>query len=177
MRPSVIIGDSTTGEIGRCQGFHQIVGLVLQRQLPIFPASGDGYIDFVPRDVVAHAILALVREGVVDRDVWLTAGPQAPRLRDVLAVVVSTAARVFGRPMAMPRLIQGVDDARFLSSGPVSRRVAYRQLSLYAKYLSSVEALPTSFAELPYDPEATLAANVRHWCERAEAPGNLARSA
>ena len=182
IRPSVVVGDSRTGETNGFQGFHQILELILRRRTPLLPGTAEGYIDFVPRDVVADVILGLARAGVVDREFWLTAGARAPRLKHLLGLAAANASSVLGRPIPVPRLVNPASFERMLRSSrrtgrPVALRNAFEQLSAYAKYLSIVEPLPTSLAVLSYDPDETFAANIRYWCSRNGAPEMAAASA
>ena len=169
VRPSIVVGDSRTGEINKFQGFHLILELALRKRVPSLPGAADGYIDFIPQDAVADIILSLVRAGVVNRDYWLTAGARAPRLQHLLGLAVADASHIFGQPIAVPHLVRPDVFERFLRSKllttqPAARRAAYKQLSHYVKYLSIVEPLPTSLPSLPYDPDQTFTSNVRHWC-------------
>ena len=169
VRPSIVVGDSRTGEINKFQGFHMILELALRGRVPWLPGAADGYIDFVPQDAVADIILGLVRGGVVNRDYWLTAGARAPRLQHLLGLAVANASHMFGGPIAVPHLVGPDVFERFLRSKllttqPAARRIAYKQLSHYAKYLSIVEPLPTSLPSLPYNSDQTFVSNVRYWC-------------
>ena len=171
VRPSIIVGDSRTGEIERFQGFHLILELALRRRVTWLPGTADSYIDFIPQDAVADIILGLVRAGVVNRDYWLTAGARALRLRHLIALVVANASQIFGHPITPPHLVGADVFERFLRSKlltaqPAAKRIAYKQLSHYARYLSIVEPLPTSLPSLPYDSDQTFASNVRYWCAR-----------
>ena len=168
VRPSIVVGDSRTGEIERFQGFHLILELALRRRVPWLPGAADGYIDFIPQDVVADIILSLVRAGVVNREFWLTAGARAPRLQHLLGLAVANASHMFGQPIAMPRLMRpDVFErdlrSKLLTAEPAAKRIANKQLSHYVKYLSIVEPLPTSLPNLPYDPDQTFASNVQYW--------------
>ena len=57
-RPSVVIGDSTNGEMARFQGVHAIVGAVLKNQLPLVPLRPASKVDLIPQDLVALACCA-----------------------------------------------------------------------------------------------------------------------
>ena len=103
--------------------------------------------------------------------------PPLPGFRDLRGVIhthsyLSTnASQIFGRPIAAPHLVGADVFERFLRSKlltaqPAAKRIAYKQLSHYVKFLSIVEPLPTSLPNLPYDCDQTLAANVRYWCAR-----------
>ena len=171
VRPSIVVGDSRTGEIERFQGFHLILELALRRRVTWLPGTADSYIDFIPQDAVADIILGLVRAGVVNRDYWLTAGARAPRLQHLIGLVVANASRILGHPITAPELVEPDLFERFLRSNlltaqPAAKRIAYKQLSHYAKYLSIDEPLPSSLSSLPYSPDQTLASNVRYWCAR-----------
>src|SRR5262249_40828006 len=77
IRPSIIIGASNTGEIARTQGFHLIMRLLAEDQLPVLPiapAMQHAYLDFIPQDVVARVIAGLIARGDSNGEYWLTQG-------------------------------------------------------------------------------------------------------
>ena len=169
VRPSIIVGDSRTGEINQLQGFHMILDLVLRGHTPLVPGMSDSIIDFIPQDAVADFVLKLVRAGVENRDYWLTAGAQAPTLQHLLGLAVTNASQILGRPLTVPQLIRPEIFKRFVqskrpTSQPAAKSITYKQLYPYIKYLSITEPLPTSFSILPYDLDKTFASNIRYLC-------------
>jgi thioester reductase-like protein len=104
VRPSVIVGESTTGRIARMSGIHYMAGLVLQGRLPMIPADPGRRVDFLPQDVVARAIVTLLGAAPPRSSYWLTAGLQAPTVARVVETILS-AGRQLGLPAAAPRYV------------------------------------------------------------------------
>jgi thioester reductase-like protein len=57
LRPSVVIGDSVTGEIAAFQGIAQIAAGMFAGIMPMVPFDPGWPLDFVPADVVADAVM------------------------------------------------------------------------------------------------------------------------
>ena len=79
-RPSVVVGDSRTGETSSFQGFYQI--LLFYRKFygrgftPILPADPNMPVDIVPVDYVVDALFALMhKEESIGRVFHLASGP------------------------------------------------------------------------------------------------------
>src|SRR5215471_6867037 len=53
-RPSVVIGDSVTGEIAAFQGLHQVAAGIVAGIVPMIPFDPSWPVDFVPVDLVAE---------------------------------------------------------------------------------------------------------------------------
>ena len=88
LRPSVVIGDSGTGEIAAFQGLHQVVAGLFAGIVPIIPFDPGWPIDFVPADVVADSIACAVENRVSEGEFWISAGEAALSLDEGVAVVV-----------------------------------------------------------------------------------------
>lgn len=146
VRPSIVIGDSQTGEIAGFQGLHQVLSMILQNRLPILPASPGGRIDYIPQDTVARSIVALINADVREGDFWLTAGTAAPVLEALLTTAMRTYSAYTGMTVAPPKLTPPslVRRARRLGA-PRSVRSALKQLEAYRKYLAIHDTLPSSF--------------------------------
>ena len=91
LRPSVVIGDSDTGEIAAFQGLHQVVAGLFAGIVPMIPFDPGWPIDFVPVDVVADSIACLVENRVSEGEFWISAGEAALSLDEGVAVVVEFA--------------------------------------------------------------------------------------
>src|SRR5215469_13842560 len=104
VRPSVVIGDSGTGEIAAFQGLHQVVAGLFAGIVPMIPFDPGWPIDFVPADVVADAIACVVENRVSSGEFWITAGEKALRLDEGVAVAVEFA-RDLGAAVDMPRFV------------------------------------------------------------------------
>ncbi|MBQ0826566.1 SDR family oxidoreductase [Streptomyces tagetis] len=174
VRPSVVIGDSVTGEISAFQGMHGIIHALLRGLLPLVPVPGPSRVDFVPCDVVARAVAALVTEGRSRGEVWLTAGESAPTAERLLELTASTA-RHLGIDMRVPRMV-GPDMIDrlirpvFISSlHPRARRRFDDMLAMTALFAdaepfpSSLDRFPaTAGAASPTRVEAAYVASVAH---------------
>ena len=105
IRPSYIVGDSRTGEIARFQGLHKVVSLALRGMVPVVPMKPDAYADFVPQDLVARAMVALIENDANDGEVWITAGERAMRAIEFLELAVGLAEELGLDPPVKPRLV------------------------------------------------------------------------
>ena len=152
VRPSIVIGDSTSGAIARLQGFHSILGGVLDGSLPILPASPHAYIDCVPQDTLAEVILALIAEGRMVADYWITAGERAitmSGLSDILDKYAAGQGFSFTRPrFVTPDMVERLLRPVFLPALPASVQRRFERLLKMSAYLLIDEVFPTSLPEL-----------------------------
>src|SRR6516165_4570512 len=154
VRPSVVIGDSVTGEIAAFQGLHQVVAGMFAGMVPIIPFDPAWPIDFVPNDVVADAIACLVQGFAIVVEFARTLG-------------VSIDTPRFVPPDMFDRLIRTV----FLDALPVKiRRNVVRMLEFFTTYLQSGETKPSNLGRLETlgvkplpDQRESLRNSVRYW--------------
>jgi nucleoside-diphosphate-sugar epimerase len=179
LRPSVVIGDSVTGEIAAFQGLYQFAAGLFAGIVPLIPFDPSWPIDFVPADVVADAIACVMENQVRDGEFWLTAGERALRLDEAVAIGLELA-RDLGVHIDMPRFVPPDMFDRLI--GPVFldalpgkiRRNVLRMLEFFTTYLQSGEVKPSSLDEvvalgarpLP-DQRESLRASVLHWAARS----------
>jgi len=178
LRPSVVIGDSVTGEISAFQGLHQVVAGMFAGLVPMIPFDPAWPIDFVPSDVVADAIARVVENRVPEGEFWISAGDKALRLDEGVAVVTEFATELgvsidpprFVPPEMFDRLIGPV----FIDALPPRiRRNVLRMLEFFTTYLQSGQTKPSSLdqfaalgmAPLP-DQRESLRNSVRYWAAR-----------
>lgn len=179
-RPSIVLGDSRTGEIADFQGLHVMAGLVVEGKLPMLPAQPDGRVDFLPRDVVAAAIGGLAEAGWSEGEYWVTAGERAPTIEQVLDAAERFASRI-GKEPSRPRIMAPDTVDRlirpvFLDKLP--EKVAHRLELLFAlvplantaePFRSSVDDLA---AKLGFDPPSDLLevfeTNLAYWAQENE---------
>jgi nucleoside-diphosphate-sugar epimerase len=105
VRPSVVIGDSATGEIAKFQGLHTLASALLKNTLPLLPLDPASRIDFVPQDVLAKAVAGLVDKKVDAGEYWVTAGDAALTARAMVDIAVEAGQRL-GIEIVPPRLVQ-----------------------------------------------------------------------
>ena len=177
-RPSVVIGDSGTGQIARFQGLHQVAAGLFAGLVPLIPFEASWPIDFVPADVVADAIATVVEHRISQGEFWLAAGDQALRLDEAIAAGVELA-RDLGVRIDMPRFVPPEMFDRLI--GPVFldalpekiRRTVLRMLEFFTAYLQSGQTKPTSLDQLAAlgarplpDQRQSLRNSVRYWAAR-----------
>jgi thioester reductase-like protein len=177
LRPSVVIGDSRSGAISAFQGLHRVAAAVLDGLVPMLPFDPSWRIDFVPSDVVAQAIAAVVAAEATTGEFWISAGAQALTLREALDVTLEVAAAIgsqvqsprFVPPDLFDRLIAPV----FLDALPAKvRATVLRMLEFFTAYLSGTATLPSDLdalvrlggAPLP-DQRESLATSLRWWAQ------------
>jgi nucleoside-diphosphate-sugar epimerase len=186
LRPSVVIGDSETGEIAAFQGLHQVAAGVFAGIVPMIPFDPSWPIDFVPCDVVASAIVTAVENELSAGEFWITAGDQALRLEDAMQVCVELAHEL-GVEIDMPRFVPPEMFDRLI--GPVFldvlppkiKKNVLRMLEFFATYLQAGSAKPSSMDELAAmgakqlgDQHQNLRSSLLYW---AEEKGYAARPA
>lgn len=153
VRPSIIVGDSTTGEIGRAQGFHFILRLLARNLLPLVPATPNAYVDFISQDLVARIIADLVKRGQTGVEYWLTQGERALTLQQVMELCIRELSRLTGRPVSTPRTIDPEIFDRlirpvFFPALPATLRCGLDRALTFAKYFNIDRPLPTSLPSL-----------------------------
>jgi nucleoside-diphosphate-sugar epimerase len=152
LRPSIVIGDSKSGLIARFQGIYNIAGSLIREFLPILPLLPEAYVDFVPQDVVAKAIVALIEEDYVEGEYWLTSGTQAIKVQKTLELIVEFA-KSRGFAMNSPRLVstdivERLIRPAFMSTLPKSINKGFDWFTQVTPYLSSEDPFPTSLPEI-----------------------------
>ncbi len=91
VRPSLILGDSRTGEIGSFNGLYTLLRFASQGLMPIVAGTGQAYVDTVSLDTVVDAVLlALTRPPTpAGRITWAISGENAPRVQDLMEACVT----------------------------------------------------------------------------------------
>lgn len=175
LRPSIVIGDSATGEMARFQGFHSVLGGVLNGLLPVVPASRTAFVDCIPQDVVAETVRALIDSGTTSGEYWLTAGPQAltvTRIGELLEQFVAGLGGAFTWPrIVSPDVVERLLLPVFFPALPLSLQIRFEQLLKVSTYLFIDDHFPTSLPELtsrfdlPRFPEleVSLLRGLTHW--------------
>lgn len=186
IRPSIVIGDSESGMIARFQGFHSVIGAVMNGFMPIMPASPQAYIDYIPQDTLAEAILALIEDGRDSGEYWLTAGNRSLTIGRIGEIVKEFTARL-GCSFSLPRFVSAdmVDRLLrpvFMPALQPGLRKRFERLLKLSAYLCIDDPFVTSLPELrdrfnlhPLpDLEMAFTSGLAYW---AEATGYSARRA
>jgi nucleoside-diphosphate-sugar epimerase len=167
-RPSVVIGDSRTGEIAKFQGLHGLLKALLKNRLPLVPLDPDARVDVVPADVVGDALVALVDAGVPMGEYWLTSGPAAPTARALVEQCLSVAAEL-GISVVGPRFVS-VDMVDrllrpvFIDPLPPHARRKFDDLMAMTALFCDAEPFPTSLGAIPAGPSTPDACGVASAC-------------
>jgi len=180
VRPSIVIGDSRDGRIAAFQGIYRVLAAVYQGLLPVLPAEPDARIDFVPQDVVAHAVGRLIREQIRDDVFWLTAGAEALSVDELVRLTLEAAERAGPRPIP-PRMVAKEAVHRLLLPllDDVMPMALRRQFSAFSEFMllfQSDEAVPSCLRRLGLGDEADHAtlrsaftASVEYWAAQNRA--------
>lgn len=104
VRPSVVVGDSTTGEAARLQGFHFFMRALLSDQLAVLPVEDGDLVDFVSADLVADVLAAMIEKPPPGEVSSVTAGERAYTSRQSIERAIEIAAR-HGQTVPRPRLV------------------------------------------------------------------------
>jgi nucleoside-diphosphate-sugar epimerase len=163
-RPSVVIGDSVTGAVSRYQGLHWVIRGLLRNQIPILPVASSAPVDVVPVDVAARALAALVDAGLPGGEFWLTAGPAAHPVSDLVDTCVA-AAEALGMPADPPRfvdrdMVERLFRPVFIDPLPRRDRRRFDELMAMSALFDGAPVFPTSLGSLPGGPPALTPAAV-----------------
>ena len=156
-RPSVVIGDSTTGAIARYQGLHWLIRGIVRDQVPIIAGPAGSLVDVVPADVAARAVAALV-DSARPGEHWLTAGPAAPTISHLVDIVLRTA-RAHGLAPSPPRfvtqdMVHRLFRPVFIEPLPARDRRRFDELTAMCSIFEGAPLLPTSLGTIPGGPAA-----------------------
>jgi nucleoside-diphosphate-sugar epimerase len=179
LRPSVVIGDSHDGRMARFQGFQFLCELMLRGVVPVWvPTTPEAYMDFVPQDIVANAVIAAVQRPDLRGEYWITAGPRALQVKQAVTLWETHLPRLTGRTVKSPKYVDpGIIDRLvrpvFLPSLPARTQMMLNQ-ALELMSFSVLEPLPTSLPDLEArfdlprmpDPELSLIRNAEFWARK-----------
>ena len=162
-RPSVVIGDSVTGAIARYQGLHWLIRGIVRDEVPLIAGPAESPVDVVPADVAARAVAALL-DARLPGEHWLTAGPAAPTISELVDVVLPIA-RAHGWAPSPPRFLTQESVHRllrpvFIEPLPARDRRRFDDLTAMCSVFEGAPLLPTSLGGIPGGPPAPTRASV-----------------
>lgn len=176
IRPSIIVGDSNTGEIAKFQGMHFLIGLFMKGLLPVIPGSPESFTDFISQDVVAAAICKIVEQNLINKEFWLTSGEKALRLQKLADICVEKSLQLTGVKIDKVRMVDTEVFERlilpvFFPALPERQRRMLESAFSLARYLNIENPLPSSLSvlekqfEIPLhiDSTHTLVKNLEYW--------------
>ena len=153
-RPSIIVGDSRTGEIDKLAGPYYLMSAIVMMppNIPmVLPGRGDKPLNMVPIDYVTEAIWCIgEREDTAGRTFHLS-DPNPLSARKVFELVaerVGKRAPISGTPMRLARLVMKVPYLEKLTRSPRQFLDDFNQLTIY----NSMHALEALGADLSCPP-------------------------
>jgi nucleoside-diphosphate-sugar epimerase len=156
VRPSVVIGDSLTGEIRTPQGVHTLAEHLLKGQLPFIPAHPGTVIDLVPQDLMAQGIRALIDSRVRTGEYWLTAGEAALPVERFLDLVLEEGRAAGLDPpagrLADPGIVDRLVRPAFADVVPAEDLARLDGAVAVCGLVIINDRLPCSFGEIPGGP-------------------------
>jgi nucleoside-diphosphate-sugar epimerase len=162
VRPSLILGDSSTGYIARFQGFHAMARFFFDRSIPILPLRAEALVDLLPVDVMAKALSALVCAGELPAECWLSAGERALTVEQIVRAITDYAIES-GREIALPRLVSPEIVDRLIR--PVFMREFPRRTQRRFEYMIDVIAPLVNNLRFPSSMPAIAAGHGVPWKE------------
>jgi acyl-CoA synthetase (AMP-forming)/AMP-acid ligase II/nucleoside-diphosphate-sugar epimerase len=172
LRPTNLIGDSTTGQIARNQIIQQVIGFVCRGKVPLYPTRRETLADVLPQDVLAKAVAGLVRDGEVGGDYWLTYGERAFTVPRALELCVEFMHDI-GRPIEPPRIVDpdALDaDRDAIEALTPTAKTFFRRLLEFSEGMTACGVFPSDLEALGerYDLgcpslEDAYRRGLRHW--------------
>lgn len=151
VRPSLVLGDTRTGEIAKFQGLHLVAWFVMTNQLPVMPVPRHALIDALPQDLVARMIVQVLRRDTGPRELWLTAGRDAMPVGRMVDHSRALAERL-GKPVppcrwVEPELVERLIRPAFFGDLPSEMRETFEQLISLMSLFYTEEPFPSSLHE------------------------------
>lgn len=161
VRPSIVCGDSTTGAISELQGLHTLIRAFLRGTLPVVLCEDALRYDFVPRDVVAESIVAVVDHPDLYREdhVWVTSGAAALDIDALIAIMVDEATRLgiaVDAPRRLhPEVFRRLWKPAFFDMLDIAAQTKFANLLASVANLFNTGPFPTSLGTGPLPPAQT----------------------
>jgi nucleoside-diphosphate-sugar epimerase len=177
LRPSIMFGDSRTGEMSRFQGIHATFREMLNGEVPAIPVSPDGRLDLIPQDVVADAVVGLVERDQRDGLFWITLGDRALPVRRLAELCVEQANE-HGVDVQVPAFVDPEAIDQLLEPDVMAQLPAEARVKVERQLASLVvagprEPLPSSLPELESrgvlslpDPDTAFVNGFLYWARK-----------
>src|SRR5262249_32902277 len=144
-------------------------------KLPVLPVTPQYYVDFVPQDLVANAIAALINGDCIGGEWWLTMGERAMTVQAMIDLCMGHSQRLVGHLVDPPKVVDTDVFERLIR--PVFLPALPRRLrktlvsALAVTKACTVQPLPTSLPNLekqfglsfPLNTEPVLLRNLEYW--------------
>jgi nucleoside-diphosphate-sugar epimerase len=155
-RPSVVIGDSVTGQMSRFQGAHLVATGILREKFPFLPFPGNDLVDIIPQDLLAESIRRLVDAETPIGEYWLTSGLNALTADRFVELCLDVAAELslnLIRPrMVTPDLVDRLIRPLMTEILPPQSIKQLDDLLALGSLFAGAEPFPSSIESLPGEP-------------------------
>ncbi len=154
-RPSIVVGDSTTGEIDRMAGPYYLMNLIVQmpESVPILmPGKGDKPLNLVPVDFVCEAMHRISRRDDSAGETFHLCDPNPLSARKVFELVAHTAGKrapVGHVPYKLTRFIMKFPYLEKFTRSPRQFVEDFNQLTIYNS-INTLEALEGELSCPPF---------------------------
>lgn len=147
-RPSIVVGDSRTGQTGAWKVLYWPLKVLARGWLPIVPYDRRARVDIVPVDFVADALMALTRDpSAIGGTFHLAAGPGRDTTMDALAERVSRRLQRRKLVRVHPRWWRGIVRPALMLLPSEKLRRTLRTGLVYRPYLQLRLRFDTSEAD------------------------------
>jgi nucleoside-diphosphate-sugar epimerase len=182
VRPSLIVGDSRTGEIGSFNGLYTLLRLASQGQVPLVAGRGDCHADIVPLDTSVEAVRQALAGplGTAGQVIWAISGSTAPTVRELLETSfdgLNTFRRARGMPATQAPAIVPYETYRRLHKPWFEQQATAMQkrmmdyIDVFAPYFSVAGVFrpeaPDLVVQSP-DWRQSLPRVIAYWCKTNE---------
>jgi thioester reductase-like protein len=137
LRPGIIVGDSTTGEIDKFDGPYYLLVLIVSSPIDVhlpLPGRGSAPLNLVPIDYVVEAAIALSRDARAVGGTFHLTDPAPFSARTVYELVAQRADKKAPRgtiPTTLARALLKAPGLERLARAPLAFLEAFNHLALY----------------------------------------------
>ena len=154
-RPSIIVGDSRTGEIDKLAGPYYLMYAIMLAppNVPmLMPGKGDKPLNMVPIDFVCEALWAISQRKDTAAQTFHLTDPNPLSARAVFSLVAERAGKrapISGIPYRLTRLLMNLPGVERLTRSPRQFLEDFNQLTIYNN-INTLEALEGQLACPPF---------------------------
>nr|WP_315463285.1 SDR family oxidoreductase [uncultured Rhodoferax sp.] len=182
VRPSLIVGNSHTGEIGAFNGLYTMLRFASQGLLPIMAGNRQAYVDIVTIDTVITAVLLAMSRPAdpTGRVVWAISGDTPPRVEDLVNISMHEINKFrclrAASAVDMPTIVsydtyQRLYKPWFEQQASAIQKRMMEYIDVYTPYFSMTDVFrPEENHTVVQSPDwrSVLPRVVKHWCEANE---------
>lgn len=179
VRPSLILGDTDSGQISSFNGFYYMMRTIARGHLPFIVGDEKAFADIVPVDVACHVVLQSIADPRhLGKIVWAISGKEKPTIGDLVTTSTDVinnfrlkeGVNTIDRPSIIDseryhRLFKPLIDDEL--SATQKRFVNF--MDVFVPYFSMPDVLQPSKEDIVYKAvpfDTYLAKSMEYWCEQ-----------